>query len=108
LEPNLNHEIETILKKNSEVWAAYESGRFDVSDSIENGVRKIVLKEKLGFQSKSMFRGQIAVGELVKIYSANECPKTEKRSFSCVIGKPFREMEKEGIVTYRMYSGECL
>jgi hypothetical protein len=25
-----------------------------------------------------------------------------------VIGKPFREMEKEGIVTYRMYSGECL
>jgi len=69
---------------------------------------KTVLKEKLGFQSKSMFRGQIAVGELVKIYSANECPKTEKRSFSCVIGKPFREMEKEGIVTYRMYSGECL
>ncbi len=46
LEPNLNHEIETILKKNSEVWAAYESGRFDVSDSVENGVRKIVLKEK--------------------------------------------------------------
>ena len=46
LEPNLNHEIETILKKNSEVWAAYESGRFDVSDSVENGVRKIILKEK--------------------------------------------------------------
>jgi hypothetical protein len=32
---------------------------------------KTILKEKLGFQPKSMFRGQIAVGELIKIYSAN-------------------------------------
>lgn len=28
------------------MWAAYESGRFDVTDTVENGVRKIVLKEK--------------------------------------------------------------
>ena len=69
---------------------------------------KNVLKEKLGFQPKSMFRGQIAVGELIKVYSANECPKTEKKFFSCVVGKPFKEMEKEGLVTYKMYSGECL
>lgn len=55
MEPNLNHEIETILKKNAEVWAAYESGRFDVSDSIENGIRKIVLKEKGTEGSESEF-----------------------------------------------------
>ena len=69
---------------------------------------KTVMKEKLGFQPKSIYRGQISVGELVKIYSAGECPTVKKTSFSCVVGEPFKEMSKEGIVTYKMYSGECL
>lgn len=38
--------VEDILKKNSEVWKIYESGRFDVKQSFDNGNRKIVLKEK--------------------------------------------------------------
>ena len=66
-----------------------------------------VLKEKLGFQPRSIYRGQIRVGELVKIYSAEECSSVIKSSYSCSVKDSFKELNKEGLVTYKMYSGEC-
>lgn len=77
------------------------------ADCKENKSKKI-LEQRLGFQPRSIYRGQISVGELIKIYSAKECPKIKKTSYSCVVGEPLKQMTKEDWVTYKMYSGECL
>lgn len=69
---------------------------------------QIVLQKKLGFQPKAIYRGQIRVGELIKIYSSAGCSKIGKQlSFSCSVGDSVKEMEKEGLVTYKMYTGTC-
>ena len=45
-ETDSSQDIESILKSNEEVWQAYKTGKFKVKVLSEDGVKKIILKEK--------------------------------------------------------------
>jgi len=76
-----------------------------VCEEVQN---QSALKQKFGFQPKSVFKGQTKNDGPAMVYSDRECAKENKGYFNCTVVRHPLTYEKENLVDYKLYTGKCL